>query len=333
MSDHLDAPGMKSPRMDARLDITDIFAFQQPDDRDRSVFVLNVNPLAPTLGDSFAPAALYELLIDTDGDARADIAYRVAFSPVTGGTQRATVRRATGTRARSSGEAGDLLFADAWVSLGEEAHVAAAGDYRFFAGLRSDPFFFDLDGLHNDFVFTGHDTFVDKNVSSIVLELPNAALGEGARVGYWCRVLLPEAGSYHQIDRMGRPLMNVLFTKGEEKNSFNHSEPDRDRELFLETFTTALQGFGHDAASARGAADDLLPDILPYDSSNAAGYPNGRGLTDDIIDIQLTLATNGRVTGDKVGPHTDLLTSFPYLGAPHQMAVPTATEQTKTVTV
>jgi len=332
MSDHLDAPGMKSPHMDARLDITDIFAFQQPGDPGRSVLALNVNPLAPTLGDSFAPGAIYELLIDTDGDARADIAYRVTFTPVVGGEQWATVRRATGAQARAGEESGEVLFADALVSLGDGAHVVSAEAYRFFAGLRSDPFFFDLDGLHNDFVFTGHDTFVDKNVSSIVLELPNAALGEGARIGYWRRVLLPEAGSYHQIDRMGRPLMNVLFTKGEEKNAFNHTEPDRDRELFLETFTTALQGFGHDAASARSAADGLLPDILPYDGSIAAGYPNGRGLTDDIIDIQLTLATNGRVTGDKVGPHTDLLTSFPYLGAPHP-AVPTATEQPEAVTV
>ena len=30
MSDHLDAPGLNSPNMDARVDITDIFAFQKP---------------------------------------------------------------------------------------------------------------------------------------------------------------------------------------------------------------------------------------------------------------------------------------------------------------
>lgn len=317
MSDHLDAPGMKSPHMDARLDITDIFAFQQPDDPDRSVLVLNVNPLAPTLGDSFAPDAIYELLIDTDGDAYADIAYRVAFTPVQGGEQRATVRRATGAQARTSGNTGETLFAGTLVSLGDTAHIVTVGAYRFFAGLRSDPFFFDLDGLHNDFAFTGHDTFIDKNVSGIVLELPNAALGAGARIGYWCRVLLREAGSYRQIDRMGRPLVNVIFTKGEEKDVFNHAQPEEDRALFLDTFAAALQGFGHDAASARAAADGLLPDILPYDDNSAAGYPNGRRLTDDIIDIQLALATNGRVTGDGVSSHTDLLLSFPYLGMPH----------------
>ena len=322
MSDHLDAPGMQSPHMDARLDITDIYAFRQPGERGRSVLVLNVNPLAPTLGDSFAPEAIYELLIDSDGDALADIAYRVSFSPVSGGGQRATMRRAVGGQAREIGNSGELLFDEVPVSLGDDARVYAAGSHRFFAGLRSDPFFFDLDGFLNGFAFTGKDTFIDKNVSSIVLELPNAELGGGARIGYWCRVLLPEAGSYRQIDRMGRPLVNILFLKGEDKNIFNQAQPDQDRALFAAAFAAALRGYGHDDESARMAAQTLLPDILQYDSSSAAGYPNGRGFADDIIDIQLTLATNGRVTGDLVGPHSDTLNSFPYLGVPHPVAVP-----------
>ncbi|MFL6376285.1 MAG: DUF4331 family protein [Nitrososphaeraceae archaeon] len=61
----------------------------------------------------------------------------------------------------------------------------------------------------------------------------------------------------------------------------------------------------------------LLPDILDYDYSSSEGYPNGRKLTDDIIDIQLTVLTNGRITTDKVGHHQDLSTVFPYLGSPH----------------
>ena len=60
----------------------------------------------------------------------------------------------------------------------------------------------------------------------------------------------------------------------------------------------------------------LLPDILPYDYSRMAGYPNGRTLTDDLLDVTLSLITNGQVTGDLVGPHTDLLDDFPYLGSP-----------------
>jgi hypothetical protein len=51
--------------------------------------------------------------------------------------------------------------------------VTQAGEYLFFAGWRSDPFFFDAGGALNDFQFTGSDFFADKDVCSIVLEVPN----------------------------------------------------------------------------------------------------------------------------------------------------------------
>ncbi len=39
---------------------------------------------------------------------------------------------------------------------------------------------------------------------------------------------------------------------------------------------------------------------------------------DDAIDVFLSILTNGKVTRDNVGPHSDLLASFPYVGAPHK---------------
>ncbi len=62
----------------------------------------------------------------------------------------------------------------------------------------------------------------------------------------------------------------------------------------------------------------FLPDWLVYNPSDPPGYPNGRRLTDDTADLIVALLTRGRVTSDKVGPHTDLLGEFPHLGAPHQ---------------
>ena len=57
---------------------------------------------------------------------------------------------------------------------------------------------------------------------------------------------------------------------------------------------------------------------LSYDPTRPASYPdNGRALTDDAVDIFLTILTNGKVGDDKVGPHGDLLAEFPYLGPPH----------------
>ena len=40
-------------------------------------------------------------------------------------------------------------------------------------------------------------------------------------------------------------------------------------------------------------------------------------LTDDVQDIFLSILTNGKVTTDHVGPHSDLSSMFPYLGVPH----------------
>src|SRR5712691_394088 len=83
MADHLDAPGLTSPAMDTRVDITDHYAFQKPGDRRRTVLILNVNPLAPAHADEFRHDAVYETLVDTDGDAKPDLAFRYRFARVT----------------------------------------------------------------------------------------------------------------------------------------------------------------------------------------------------------------------------------------------------------
>ena len=70
-------------------------------------------------------------------------------------------------------------------------------------------------------------------------------------------------------------------------------------------------------AQAQGLADFLLPDVLTYDTATIAGSLNGRDLNDDVIDIELGITTNGSVTSDGVGPHSDYLAVFPYLGVPH----------------
>lgn len=319
MSDHLDAPGKKSPNMDARIDICDLFIFQKPKDPSRSVIVFNVNPFAPTRGDSFASEAVYEIRIDTNGDAVADIAYRITFTEKEHGAQLATVKRATGGKAREIGDGGETLFSDVPVSFNENVITQESEGHRFFAGMRSDPFFFDLEGFLNGMKFTGADFFADKNVFSIVLELPNTALGYNNKIGIWTRVLIPKDGEpYFQIDRMGRPFINVAFTEDEDKDAFNRVEPTSDREMFTDKFTDLLSSHGFEREEARKTALELLPDVLGYDYSSAAGYPNGRNLTDDVIDYQLAILTHGAVTTDKVGPHGDLLDEFPYVGRPHR---------------
>src|ERR1700737_2573521 len=100
MSHHYSGPNWGFPRGDARLDLTDLYVFPKPGDAGKSILIMNVhpslrdfldpeNPLGPTPTELFAPEALYEFKIDTNGDAIADIAYRGRFSSWTGGTQKA----------------------------------------------------------------------------------------------------------------------------------------------------------------------------------------------------------------------------------------------------
>lgn len=318
MADHLDAPGLTPPGGDPSIDVTDVYAFQKPGDASKSILMMNVNPLA--LSPAFQSNALYELKVDTNGDALADVAFRIRFSPLMGGAQTATVRRATGPMAVGRDEVGDVIIQDAPVSFGADVVVTTSGPYRFFAGRRSDPFFFDLLGFLNNFQFTGDDFFDDKDVFGIVLEVPNAALGANPQVGVWGRVLVPEDGSMVQTERMGRPAINTVFMKGKDKNKFNRAEPIQDAPRFTDNMVRILEAFGYTSSEAAGIAAILLPDILTFNYGSAAGFLNGRNLTDDVIDIELGLVSKGAVTTDSVSAHTDLLGEFPYLGPPH--AVP-----------
>jgi hypothetical protein len=322
MSHHYSGPDFGFPHGDARLDFTDLYAFPKPGEADKSILIMNVhpsdvvNPPGPTTAEPFSPEALYELKIDTDGDAIADIAYRVRFSSSEDGSQTATLRHVDGAQAAGTGDDGQVIFEAAPVSTGGNARLTEAGAYRFFAGWRSDPFFFDTLGALNNLQFTGDDFFVDKDVCSIVLEVPNTVLGP-KRVGLWARTLDGAGGGWIQADRGALPAQAV-FLVGAERDAYLVGEPANDAR-FVAVFAHELEhASGYTPEEARRVARTLLPDILPYDPRRPASFPrNGRALTDDAADAFLAVLTNGKVTGDNVGPHRDLLAEFPYLGSPH----------------
>jgi hypothetical protein len=323
MSHHYSGPDYGFPHGDARLDLTDLYAFPKPGDAGKSILVMNVhpsesvNPPGPTSREPFATTAIYELKVDTDGDSVADIAYRVSFSAATGGGQLATVRRVEGKEAAGTGEAGQIIIDRAPVSTGVEARVTEIGKCRFFAGWRSDPFFFDTEGALNNLHFTGHDFFTEKDICSIVLEVPNAALGSKT-VGLWHRTLDGSNGTWVQADRGARPSQSIFLT-GEQRAAYLAGEPADDAR-FVPIFVHSLEHTGgYSPQEAKRAAGTLLPDILPYDPHLPASYPaNGRALTDDVMDVFISVLTNGKQTGDGVAPHQDLLADFPYLGPPHK---------------
>jgi hypothetical protein len=335
MADHLDAPGLTSPATDARVDITDLYAFQKPGDASKTILILDVNPLAPTHANEFRSGALYEILVDTNADARPDLAFRYRFTPKLEGHQFARVTRADlGATDLADGHVHEeteteTLIEHAPVSFGVDARVTHGQDgTRFFAGLRSDPFFFDLLGFLNGLKFTGSDFFADKNVFGIALELPNRLLGDNPNVGVWSRTLVPmtlQPDHLTQVDQMARPAINTVFNHGPDKSTFNVTQPADQRTAvtassgtFLDLFTAELEALGgYTQAQADTIAKILLPDILTFDYSSSAGFLNGRKLADDVIDISLNLVTNGKVSGDGAGPHGDYLSEFPYLGNPH----------------
>jgi hypothetical protein len=87
--------------------------------------------------------------------------------------------------------------------------VTEAGDYRLFAGWRSEPFFFDTQGALNNLQFTGADFFAGADVCSIVLELPNSALGQGP-IALWARTVDRRGGEWVQADRGARPSQSIF---------------------------------------------------------------------------------------------------------------------------
>jgi hypothetical protein len=322
MSHHASGPNFGFPHGDARLDMTDLYAFIKPGDRAKSILILNVHPSfrldspEPTTSEPFKPGALYEFKIDTNGDAVADLGCSVQFASSGDGKQTATVRRLQSKQAAGMGDDGEVVVQQAPVSTGQDALVTETGDYRFFFGWRSDPFFFDVNGNFNHMQFTGDDFFKDKNVCSIVLEVPNSELGTN-KVGIWARTVDKTADGWIQADRGGRP-MQAVFLVGEEREAYLGGEP-ADDDRFIGVFAHELEhSGGYTPDDAVGVARKLLPDILSYDPREPGRYPhNGRTLTDDVVDVFLSMYTNGKVTGDKVGPHGDLLDDFPYLGPPH----------------
>src|SRR5437899_1138900 len=232
MSHHASGPDFGFPHGVARLDMTDLYVFAKPGDPGKSIIIFNVhmsmavNPLGPTTREPFAPGALYEIKVDTDGDAIADVCYSVEFAASNDGTQTATVRRTQGARAVGPCDEGEVIVEQAPVSVGREALITKAGDYCFFFGWRSDPFFFDAMGNFNHMQFTGDDFFTDKDVCSIVLELPNSALGTNA-VGIWARTVEKTADGWIQADRGGRPLQ-AAFLPGEMRAEYLSGDPAND---------------------------------------------------------------------------------------------------------
>jgi hypothetical protein len=299
-ADHLDGPMAKH---DGRVDITDVYAFQSPSNPANTVLIMNVDPGAGVLSPTtFHPDASYDIKIDTNGDAKEDITYKVTFSAVSNGSQSVQLRRvpAKGSSAvLARGQTG--------------ANIPVKGGGMLRAGVFDDPFFFDLVAFRNGLAFCGPNTsdfFLGLNVASIVLEVPSSSLG--TNIGVWTRTTL----GGQQIDRMGRPAINTVFEHTDAgKDAFNAGIPSHDQRDFHQDVYSTLISLGNTPAYAEAVTNILLPDILTFDTSSSAGFLNGRRLADDVIDTELSVISNGAITTDCVANDSTFSNTFPYLGA------------------
>jgi hypothetical protein len=117
-SSHREAP---VTALDHTADITDFYAFVSYDHPDRVTFILNVDPfLQPSNGPNyfpFDPSLVYQIKIDNDHDARADVTFQFRFQahildaglPV-GFAERATGSTHPQTRRRPSNPARRLCL-------------------------------------------------------------------------------------------------------------------------------------------------------------------------------------------------------------------------------
>jgi hypothetical protein len=363
-ADHLDAPALGGATANGQIaphsehgdrDINDVYVFRAPDSSKRTVIAMTVNPAINLFGGNFGTNVRYIFNIDKNGDEKPDLAYVARFGRVDRDDddrfpeQDYRIVKYTGSHARS-------LDAGTTVAWGESNEGAASTrqSLRAWAGVRSDPFFFDLTGFIGTTtkLTTGTavggdalgddptDFFANLNTNAIVLSIPNSQLPN--TIGVWAVTQYRKDGKWRAADQMGRPAINTVFNPAADKDLFNRTAPSRQATAFNGKFRTnvinglkffsSLDSEGAYAdAQAAALADVLIPDVLVYSRSSTLPAPlNGRALADDVIDVELNVTTGGdplglfadrdatgAVPGDGVGPHTDYLSRFPYLGRPH----------------
>ncbi|WP_333659474.1 DUF4331 family protein [Flavobacterium sp.] len=187
-ADHIDAPAVTGNASD----ITDFYAFQGQD-TNNMVFVVNTQGLlspSATAAAKFDENVMTEINIDNTGDNVEDLVIQAVkrgnsmyfFGPVAPGTTGKT------STIKTANQIGSVEISQ----YGQNAIVSSQNGYKFFAGPRDDPFFFDLGqyqailgGTAPGFNNPGTDTFAGTNVLSIVVEVPKSSLGTAATLNTW----------------------------------------------------------------------------------------------------------------------------------------------------
>jgi hypothetical protein len=355
------------------LNLTDLYAYREKDQNQGAadgdlVLTMNTNPRSVARQQYyFSTNARYEFKLTRVADKDAtptgqeDVTLRFEFAPPNDRNQ----QQIKFTVIKDGKETSATNLRTTPLNS-EKVHVnqLAAGDgskVSIFAGLREDPFFFDVEqffrvragalGIGPAVGFRPNNQAVDfakgYNVNAIVLRVPQKLLqgATGATTfDIWETISLrdPATGNYQQVERLGRPAINEgLIVSNNLLNAFNSVPPTADLSPAAGPIGTeavrTLKALGNNDDRTKALVGAFLPDVMRIDTTGNSGYANalnakgspirGRMLTDDVIDITLSVLTNGAVKGDNVsydGPggnaaqgHKALEANFPYLALPN----------------
>jgi uncharacterized protein DUF4331 len=310
----------------------------------------------------FDQAIRYRFEIENTGDAQADEFIDVRFSPriAAGGVPQAQIATINLPNGRTFTAPATNSSNTAEVAPTPVVTTDAQSGVSFFAGLTDDPFFFDIPafgrfnssiraGTPDPSVFNrGRDTFAGYSTMAIGLSIPVSLVrGQGNELGLSCDTQrrsphvynartgeVAGVGRWVNVDRLGIPAVNVALVPFNLKNTYNAaSSVDDAKGRFAASIVDTLQNFYHTDATSIGILANVAVargDILRLDLTVAntgtnpqASFPNGRRLTDDVIDILLTLINNRQVLGDSVnGNDVPLRSTFPFLAPSHQPRAP-----------
>jgi hypothetical protein len=111
---------------------------------------------------------------------------------------------------------------------------------RLFVGQRKDPFVvnlgetFDLINFSNPLgpVDGEKDSLADKNVTSLILELPKSLLTNSSPIiAGWTTASQYQSNNLVQVSRLGQPLVNEVVIGLKDKDTFNASQPKDDAQF------------------------------------------------------------------------------------------------------
>lgn len=357
-ADHGDAPIASNNQS---TDIADVYAFLDPNDNSKLILGMTQRGFIAAGENAnfgiFDQFLQYRLMLELTGDAQPDQFITITFTPVagSGGPQTATIelpgrRVFTALTTRSS---------TAPVAPTQVITTDPATGVSFFAGLVDDPFFFDIPAFGR-FVASvragapdptqlqrGRDSFAGYNVMGIALSIPLSLLGTPNTIGVSGAILRQETGrdrpgifrsrKFEQVERMGNPTVNVAIIPFNRKDEHNLATPvdDANRQFFDDIIAT-LTALGTNATNRAIFVDLLVTrgDYLRLDTriantgprggtNPAAAFPNGRRLTDDVVDTALFFIANQNVLGDSVNA-SDIPpgNTFPFFAPSQQPRAP-----------